>query len=122
MRLSARIRPSWIRRWQPAGWLALLGMLALSSPGVVATVRAEPPVAEAPASAVPAGPSCDAGAAAPPLQLQQVVEAARQRAAANPEVVVLNNRGYRYGNAESGNAEVQALIQQLRAQQARQAR
>ncbi len=119
MRLSARLRRP-LDRLQPAGWLAVLAMLALSSPGVVTTVRAESPAAQAqPVSEVPAGASCNLDAA-PPLQLEQVVEAARQRAAANPNVVVLNNRGYRYGNSPEGDAEVQALLQQLRAHQARQ--
>jgi len=112
MRLSTRFeRP--LACLQPVGWLAVLAMVALSSPGLVTSVRAE-----SPASAVPAGPSCNI-AEAPPLELEKLVEAARKRAAADPSVVVLNNRGYRYGNP-AAEADVEAIIQRLIAQQRRQ--
>lgn len=114
MRLSARLERLFTRL-QPVGWLAVLAMLALSSPGVVTEVRAEPPV-----SSVPAGPSCDLAQQeiTPALQAEQLVEAARRRAGSDPEVVVLNNRGYRYGNT-APEADVDELIQQLIRQQKR---
>jgi hypothetical protein len=91
----------------------VLAMLALSSPGVSTSVRAEPPVSD-----VPAGPSCTLSQA-PPVQLEKLVEAMKQRAAGDPSVVVLNNRGYRYGNT-TAESDVDAILQELVVQQQRQ--
>jgi hypothetical protein len=75
------------------GWLSLFATLALLSPGVVATARAE----EA------SGPSCPAAREADEHSvagLEQMIERLRAEApdtgAAQGNVVTLNTRGYNY--------------------------
>lgn len=82
------------------GWLSLALMLALLSPGVA--LRAG---AEAPHSALPAGPSCPAAADAQttPLQLESWMAQVRALAQNTPgegevaDGTMLNSRGYNYG-------------------------
>ncbi len=78
------------------GWLCVFTTLALLSPGVVLTAQGE----ESPE----AGPSCSPqqGPEQPVLELGQMIEQLRARAAQLPgngddDIVVLNNRGYFYG-------------------------
>lgn len=99
---------------QTLGGLSLLGMLALSSPGVVTSVRAESLVGD-----VPPGPSCSAQTPADTrAQLEHAMQQAMARAKADPNVVVLNNRGYRYGKTDPMH-QMQALIDAMVADQHR---
>ena len=77
------------------GWLSLFATLALLSPGIVATARADEPAA---------GPSCPIAterAENAAVQLSQTVEQLRadlaERDGGEGDVVVLNTRGYNYG-------------------------
>jgi hypothetical protein len=83
-----------------AGFLSLLAMLILASPGVEA-VRADPAGGQA---AAPAGqcPATQRAAAADAELSAFIVELRREHAAPGgaprSDVVVLNNRGYNYGS------------------------
>lgn len=89
------------------GWLAVVGMLALLSPGVRA-VRAEEPAAP---PKVSQGPSCQADAAEGADEVLDAIRLMQERKAAelaarpprppeDGEFVVLNGRGYNYGAAQ----------------------
>ena len=90
------------------GSLALVGTLALLSPGVRA-VRADTDAPPSESSLAADGPTCEAGAVSggedvveylrhiQRLQLEQM--AASPDAAAGEGFVVLNNRGFNYGSA-----------------------
>ena len=91
-----------------AGWLAVAAMLALASLGV-RVVGAED-LADNVLSAPLDGPSCQADPARDPAaDLAHVIEHARRQAmaegvsngvpAGDDAVVMLNNRGYNYGQA-----------------------
>ena len=78
------------------GWLSLFATLALLSPGVVATARADEPESAS-------GPSCPAAAEGDEhtvVELEQMVEALRAEASEHGDgkgdVVTLNTRGWNY--------------------------
>jgi hypothetical protein len=91
------------------GSLALVGTLALLSPGVQA-VRADDDATPAESSLAADGPTCEAGAVSGGQEiaefLQHIQRLQREQMAASPDAtdaggdfVVLNNRGYNYGPA-----------------------
>ena len=102
MEASQRFGWTWVRAsFQKSGWLAILGAVALLSPGVD-WVRAEPDASNA--REIADGPSCQAGSADVPSDLEHLIEQVRIQAAAHPqspddEVVYLNNRGFNYAPA-----------------------
>ena len=77
------------------GWISLFAMLALLSPGVIATANAEE---------LPAGPSCPAAAEGNEntvTGLEQMVDRLRAEAEhsdSSGSVVTLNTRGFNYSN------------------------
>jgi hypothetical protein len=81
-----------------AGWLSLFATLALLSPGVVATARADQATGNA-------GPSCQADPSGEQMSmaLAQMIERLRAQAEtgdrSDGHAVVLNTRGYNYGPA-----------------------
>ena len=84
------------------GWLCVIATLALLSPGVVATARADE--AQSPPAAGPVCKAPEQAAEESVLSLGSTIEQmraqrARARAADPNEVRVLNGRGYNYGSA-----------------------
>jgi hypothetical protein len=76
------------------GWISLFATLALLSPGVVATARADD---------LAAGPSCPAASAGDEhnvVELEQMIERLRaetaERGDSQGDVVTLNTRGWNY--------------------------
>ena len=80
------------------GWISLFATLALLSPGIVATARAD-------AAAAPSGPSCPVSrdadehtAAGLERMIEQLRADAAERGDPSGGVVSLNTRGYNYTN------------------------
>jgi len=101
---------------QKLAGVALVALLfALSLPGVK-VVRADVPTAPAAAAD---GPMCRADAPlADPAVIQDVARQLRLRAAAQgaqPQIRVLNGRGYNYGPADRG-VDLSALAREIAAQ------
>jgi hypothetical protein len=94
-----RMKPALVAR-RLAGWISVVAMLLLSSPGV-RVVRAED---AGPISEVPPGPACsadDIGSVVLTIALpsQEEAELRREREA-RPRVVPLDGGGNRYGAME----------------------
>ena len=79
------------------GWLCVFATLALLSPGVVATARADQAAGDAGPSCQAAGPSDEQMS----IALAQMIERLRARAdtqgGSASDVMGLNTRGYNYG-------------------------
>lgn len=110
---------SWTHARNTAGWLAVVAMVALASPGVT-PVRAGEGDDLAGAGSGEAA-VCDPSAApAAVMNVTQMIEQLRQQAEAeaeggtsDPDFVVLNNRGFNYGtprDPDPGRAAVDATL------------
>ena len=94
------MRPS-LDAWTVIGYVALLGTLILTGPGVRATRAEDPAVSVAPIETE--GPTCSA--ASPIDESEQIAaftralreQAAAREAAGHEMPVALNGRGYNYG-------------------------
>ncbi len=99
------------------GWLCLVAMLALSSPGVKA-VRADAPTAAGPvceASGVQTVPGQDVSAILERWRAAALAEAAKQPDKNGDTPIALNNRGYNY--APRGSSNIGSVLQQIQREQ-----